>query len=443
MNRRDFLKFFGGSALLPLMPSLVRAQSADFPTRLVIFYQPNGTKKELWTPSGMPTENDFEMGPLLAPLESFRDRLVLVDGLNLEAAKVGPGGPHQRGMAALLTGTEIRTGDFVGGDGRRAGWAGGLSLDQYALQRLRPNTPLSSLELGVRVMENIPRSRLIYRGVEQPLPPENRPNVVFDRVFGQTVPSMVDPEVRERLQARRQSVLDHVQGDFRRLKQLLGGEDWAKLEQHQTSVRELERRLTVLAESEQQCGINPPDDAFDPMTEENFRTIMRAQMDLAVAALSCDTTRFVSLQSSSAVNALRFTFMDLDQHEGHGLSHAGDSNQSMQDQWERMLIWYSEQLNYFLERLAAVPEGDGTLLDNTIVLCVNELSRGNTHSHDDMGFLLAGGAGGRLRGGRYLNFPGRGHNDLLVSVLNALGLDDQTFGETRFCQGALPGLVDA
>ncbi|MGB0647662.1 MAG: DUF1552 domain-containing protein [Bradymonadia bacterium] len=441
MDRRAFLKYLGAAGLAPFIPSFARGSDTEFPTRFIVFYQPNGTKKELWTPAGEPTERVFELGSILQPLNSFKDNLVLVDGLQLSAAKVGPGGPHQRGMAALLTGAEIMEGDFVGGDGRKAGWGGGMSVDQYAIQRLRPGTPLSSLELGVRVMENIPRSRLIYGGPEQPLPPDNDPLSVYGRIFGANDQRTSSPEERSDKLVKRSSVLDSVHQDFAKLKTLLGGADWRKLDQHATSVRELERRLTLLAEQSAVCGITEPAEVANPMTEEQFRSVLRAQIDLTVAAFACDATRFSSIQCSSAVNALRFTFMGLNQYEGHGLSHAGDSNANLQTQWEAMLTWYSEQLAYLLQRLASIPEGNGTMLDNTLVLCVNEISRGNTHSHDDMHFLLAGGAGGRLEGGRYLRYDDRPHNDLLVSVLNLLELDDETFGDQRFCYGALPGLV--
>ena len=251
----------------------------------------------------------------------------------------------------------------------------------------------------------------------------------------------VSAEDRIRRLMRRQSVLDSVHQDFASLQHVLGGADWRKLDQHATSVRELERRLVLLAEQAQGCGLDEPTGLGDPMTEDSFKRVLRAQIDLCVAGLSCDATRFATIQCSSAVNALRFTFMELSQYEGHGLSHAGDSNDSLQSQWDQMLVWYSEQLAYLLQRLASVPEGDGTMLDNTIVLCVNELSRGNTHSHDDMHFLLAGGAGGRLRGGRYLRYDGLPHNDLLVSVLNGMGIETDTFGDRRFCNGPLSGLI--
>ena len=443
IHRRRFLQFAGGAMALPLLqaPRLARAQSdPNFPTRLIIFYQPNGTKKELWSPDPGSGENDFNLGRLLAPLQGHKDNMVLFDGLDMTIAGEGPGGPHQRGMACVLTGAEISTGDFVGGDGRRAGWASGPSIDQYAAQRLQPATPLTSLELGVRVKQAIPRTRIIYRGANQPVPPENDPVAAYSRVFGN---GGADPDTMamERLLRRRRSVMDFIRRDFEVLRGQVDRADRMKLEQHAEAIRDLERRLGVIAEREAgQCHPDRPE-SRDTLGEAEFRELLRAQIDIMVAGMSCDVTRFGSIQCSESVNALRFTFMGLNQHEGHSLSHSGDNNAALQTQWEQMLVWYSEQLNYLLDRLHSVPEGDGTMLDNTLVLAVNELSRGNTHSHIDMPFILAGGAGGRLQTGRYLSYENVSHTELLVSILNLIGVDTNTFGDARFCRGPLPGLA--
>ena len=180
---------------------------------------------------------------------------------------------------------------------------------------------------------------------------------------------------------------------------------------------------------------------MDVMGEGEFRDLLRSQTDIMVNAMACDMTRIGTIQCSSAVNALRFTFMGLNDHEGHSLSHSGDSNMALQDQWDQMLIWYSEQMNYLLERLASIPEGDGTMLDNTLIFSVNEISRGNTHSHAAMPFFLAGGAGGRLRTGRFLEYQGTPHNNLLLAILHLMGVEDESFGDPRFCEGPLRGLL--
>ena len=244
----------------------------------------------------------------------------------------------------------------------------------------------------------------------------------------------------QRLLRRRKSVLDFVHADFGKLSRTLASEDRRKLEHHADSLRDLERRLGVIAERGDNCLPSGPS-RMDIMGEAEYRELLRSQIDIMVNAMACDVTRIGSIQCSSAVNALRFTFMGLNDHEGHSLSHSGDSNMSLQGQWEQMLVWYSEQMNYLLDKLASIPEGDGTMLDNTLVFSVNELSRGNTHSHSGMPFFLAGGASGRLRTGRFLEYEGVPHNNLLLSILHLMGLDDTTFGDPRFCDGPLIGLV--
>ena len=442
VTRRTFLRRAGQAALaLPLLqlPRGAGAQgSQEHPRRLIVFYQPNGTKKELWSPDG-PSETEWTLGPLLRPLQPFADRLVLFDGIDMTVAGQGPGGPHQRGMASLLTGEIITEGDFVGGDGRRAGWAGGPSLDQVLAREMRPGTTFDTLELGVRCKEAVPRGRLVYRDREQPVPPIDDPMVAFERLFGGTRNGGDDPRTTERLLHKRRSVLDAVSGDFARLYARVTPEDRRKLEQHATSLRNLENRLEAIA-SIPACQPDAPLGFDDPMAEGDFDQIAKAQIDLLVSALACDLTRYSSLQCSTSVNALRFTFEGLDRHQGHSLSHAGDGNMQMQPHWERHLMWYSELLAYLLAALRSVPEGDGTLLDNTLVLAVNEISRGNTHSHADMPFILAGGAG-KLVTGRHLVYDGASHNDLLVSLMNLLGLETDSFGHPDYCTGPLTGLA--
>ena len=177
---------------------------------------------------------------------------------------------------------------------------------------------------------------------------------------------------------------------------------------------------------------------MDPASEDDFERIARLQIDMAVMALACDLTRVVSLEFSSALNALRFTFMGMREQDGHSLSHAGDFSTDLQDQWARMLTWYTDQFAYLLDQLKAVPEGDGTLLDTTLVLWCSELSRGNTHAHGDMPFILAGGAGGALQGGRHLVYDHEPHNNLLLAVAQMMGVEANTFGHPDFCTRPLP-----
>jgi hypothetical protein len=351
---------------------------------------------------------------------------------------MGPGGPHQRGCGSLFTGDILTEGEFMDGDGRRAGWASSISVDQFAARQLRPNTRFQTLELGVHVKENEPRSRYVYRGREQPVTPEGDPVASYRRAFAGM--DMTQDELQKQLR-RRQSVLDQVWADFGALERKVAAPDRHKLQQHAGSLRDLELRLEQLVAMPATCAPLPTPSVMEHMDEETFERVGRLQMDLLVMALACDLTRIASLQWSSAVNAVRFTFLGIRDHDGHGLSHGGDSNEAMQDSWVRMLDFYSRQFAYLLERLASIEEGDGTLLDNTLVVWGNELSRGNSHALTDIPWLLAGGAGGALRGGRHLTYQGAPHNDLLVSVLNAMDVEATTFGNREVCRGPLPGLL--
>jgi hypothetical protein len=274
------------------------------------------------------------------------------------------------------------------------------------------------------------------------VPPENDPHNVWQRLFA---PMDADPEVMRKLLVARRSVLDVVRGDFARLNRKLAPEDRHKLGQHFEAVRDLERRLGLSVPGGGGGGTSggvclrpeiPPE--MDVGAESEFERIASLQMDLAVMSLACDLTRVVSIAFSTALNALRFTFMGMHDQDGHSLSHAGDASLELQDQWARMLTWYTDQFAGLLDRLEAIPEGEGTLLDNCLVLWCNELSRGNTHSHDDMPFILAGGAGGALRTGRHLVYDREPHNNLLLAVAQLMGVEANSFGHPEFCTRPLP-----
>jgi len=447
VTRRSLLRGLGGGALaLPLLNSLPRAwgQSAETgegneraPKRLLLFYTPNGTKKELWRPSHGPGQLS-ELGPLLTPLAPFMGHLNLFDGVDLKAALEGPGGPHQRGMASLFTGEVISAGDFVGGDGRKAGWAGGISIDQLIAAHIGQETPFKSLELGVRVLENMPRGRISYAGADQPLPPENDPLQVYRRLFG----AMNEPAALvERRLRRRSSALDTVLSQFRALETKVDAADREKLQRHAEGVRELERRLSLLGGGGGGlCQPAEPVIGGELLSERAYEEVARSQIDLIVQAFACDQTRVASLQCSSAVNALRLNFLDPPvESEGHSLSHAGDTNGALQGEWERTLSWYSSLFNYLLTKLNEVPEGDGTLLDNTLVLWGNELSRGNTHDLSDIPFITTGG--GLIPTGRYLSYEGVAHNQLLLGIIQAFGVEAERFGAEHLNAGVLDELL--
>jgi hypothetical protein len=183
------------------------------------------------------------------------------------------------------------------------------------------------------------------------------------------------------------------------------------------------------------------DGGIDAAANDSFPHVGQMQMDLLVMALACDLTRVASLQWSRAASQVRFSWLDITAAH-HDLSHRGDSDTAAIDMLTRINRWYAEQLAYLIGRMKQIPEGDGTLFDNTLILWCNELAKGNTHSRVDAPYVLAGRAGGSLATGRYLRFDGDvPHNNLLLSLVHAMGQDDGSFGKPEWCTGPLTGLL--
>ena len=438
MNRRTFLRGAGGALMaLPLLQSLpARAQAQAFPRRLVVFYTPNGVNPETWFPAEGSVEDDFTLGRVLAPLRDHQRRLIVTRGINMRSGEQGPGEPHQKGMGAVLTGTHLQEGDFVGGDGTLAGWGDGQSLDQFLADRVGRDTRIPSLELGVRVRGAEVRHRLNYRGPATPLPPNEIPATVWARLFADQ--QQGEGELLQ-LTRERRSVLDVVRRQFDGVRRRVTPEDRAKLDAHALLVRDIERRLQAPQPGER-CLAPAQPPLLDPNDENLMARHTELQVDLAIAALACDQTRFITLQMSSGANNIRFPHLNSNTDD-HQLSHAGPAAADLREEWVRRKIWYSEQFRRLLDGLAAVPEGDATLLDHTIVLWVSDLAQGNTHSHDNMPFLLAGSGGGALRTGRYVELDGVHHNDLLITIAHAFGQPIETFGDPAYCTGPIPGLL--
>ncbi len=433
-SRRGFLGSLGAAgALTPFLPMMRgHAGGTEFPVRLILCFSANGTIHENWTPTG--TVSDFQLSPILSPLESFKDQLTILDGL--EVLRPGPGDGHQKGMALLWTGSQILEGtEFAGGDGSSAGWGGGISVDQHVANTVGAQTAYKSLEFGVQTGGATVWSRMSYAGSNQPIAPEPSPAAMFDRLFADFD---IDTSELERIKAERGSVIDLVKGDLQALSPKYGAADQLKIEAHLDAIRQIEQRNDLAVPV---CEIPMLDTTLPHDANENFPAVSRLQIDQMVMALACDLTRVASLQWSRSVSGTRFDWIGVpDGH--HDLSHLGDGDQSMVDKITAINTWYAGEFAYLLERLASVPEGNGTMLDNTLVVWGNELSRGNSHGNHPVPFVLAGGAGGRIQPGRYLTYDRVPHNRLLVSICHALGLDEQTtFGDIDSGSGGLDGLT--
>lgn len=446
ISRRTLLRGAGGIAIgLPFLDIMARSPRASagppaIPQRLVVFFSPNGTIRENWTPTG--TETDFQLSTILAPLEPYKQKLIVLDGVDNEAAKHGVGDDHMRGMGTILTGTELLPGTTQGGCCEPAGLAGGISVDQKIAGTIGTSTKFKSVEFGVEAgSSGTVWGYTAYADSNQPLPPENNPAAIFSRVFSELGG---DQSALAKLQAERKSVLDAVAGSYSSLSPKLGATDKGKLDLHLSQIRDLETRLTATVAVGASC-VKPGAPTIDYKSNDNFPNVGKLQMDLLVMALACDLTRVASLQWENSVGGTRFTWLGMDRGH-HDMSHDGDDVTDTVSKLTQINVWYSQQLLYLMDAMSKIPEGSGTMLDNTLILWVNELSRGNVHSHPNMPYLLAGGTAASatpLQMGRFLQYADGTtvqHNDLLVSLLNVFGLPDQTFGNPAYCSGPLARL---
>ncbi|MES1172296.1 MAG: DUF1552 domain-containing protein [Bacteroidota bacterium] len=444
LSRRAVLRGAGGITVgLPFLdlmrPAGRRAWGAGSgPTkRFIVFFSPDGSIHENWVPTG--TESAFTLSRILAPLEAHKQKLVVLEGVENKVGGYGakPGDDHMKGMGAMLTGMGLLAGTTQGGAGDPAGLAAGISVDQTIANAIGADTKFRSLELGVQAgSSGTVWGYSNYIGPGQALPLENNPTAVFNRVFASQAGGSA---ALAKQRAERKSVLDAVSLGYTRLGARLGADDKAKLDAHLAHIRDLEVRLTA---ADAACASPAAPAAIDHKANANFPAVGKLQMDLLVTALACDLTRVGTIQWEQSVGNVRFTWVDPAITRGHhDLSHDGDSVAATIEQLTKINIWYAQQFSYLLDALKNTKEADGTsMLDNTLVLWVNELARGNAHSHDKMPYVLAGGAGGALRTGRFLTYKGVSHNNLLVSCMNLMGVPGTTFGNPAFCTGPLANL---
>jgi hypothetical protein len=452
MKRRTLLRGLGGLAIgLPLLDAMrgspARAGGLECPKRFIVMYTPNGTIAKNFWPTNVNSETDFQLSPILAPLADHKDDLLIVGGVDMLSAMApneggkAPGDAHQKGTGQCLTATELLPGNFVGGGGLSAGWAGGISVDQEIANHIGKDTAYASLELGVAVQGANVSGRISYRGPGQPLPPENSPYAAYQRLFGD---SLGEPLEIEQRVARRQSVLDVVAEDYEKLRGRLGGEDREKLHNHLLSIEAIRVRLDkAVVGFEGACQPLDLGKALDVHKIENMPFIGGLQMDLLAMALACDITRVATLMWTNSTSSAVLSFIDPAITDGHHeIAHKGDEDTVKVHHNTLINTWYASQLAGLIDRLKAIPEGDGTVFDNTVILWTNEQSRGNNHDRHNLPYVIAGSAGGFFHTGRYVEFPSdTAHNHLLVSLLHSMDIDADEFGNSIYGTGPLTGLT--
>lgn len=439
-RRRHFLKAVGGlAALTPFVPLLTaEAEEPTAPRRLILMFHAHGVVLDDWLPTG--TEFDFAFKPngTLAPLSRHKERLVVIDGLTMPgSATAGPpsGGPHTRNTSWLWSAAPLASEGAFTRDDVQFGWGTGTSIDQTVADVIGTTTPYRSLELGVLLGQNLrPHNTMIYRAPGQPLAREADPQALFSRVFADFIR---DQEAVARVRARRASVLDLVRSEVSRVSPRVASTDRHKIQAHLQAIRDLETQM----QREADLTCTPPmlDGAYDYRAHSAMPDISRQHIDMLVAAMACDLTRVGSIQFDDNENSdTRYAFLFEDERGHHAISHDPASS----DKLTRIHSWHAEQLAYLMDKLEAIPEGAGTMLDNTLIVWGTEIGTPWTHQTSRMPFLLAGGAGGALQMGRFLTYQDVPHQRLLVAIAQVMGLQHvQTYGPADTGSGPLQGLI--
>ncbi len=438
VTRRRLLRNVGGLAAAlasPVWRPATTFASGPAAKRFIGVFSANGTIPSAFFPPGSAPSAPLTLGPILTPLQKHLSKLMVLRGVHMTST-IGankPGGPHMKGPGAMLTGGSLLPGSF-GGAGGPAGYADRISVDQAIANRIGGTTRFASLEFGVRVIGQPPLKVISYRGANQPNAPVGDPWAVYARLFAASGLSTSD---LQRMVTERKSVLDFLKDDVGRLRARFTADDRTRLDAHLGGLARIEQQLSLTSTS---CKALAMPAKMDPGDMANFPTVTKLQMDLMLLALTCGMTRVATFMFANADSWQYYPWIGVNE-EHHHLSHAGDSDTVSRDKLVKINTWHAAQVAYMLDGLAAVPEVGGTMLDNTVLLWGNELGVGNNHSYKNIPWLLAGG-GGYFKMGRYLNFADQPHNNLLLSICHAMGLDDvTTFGVPELCTGPLAGLT--
>jgi hypothetical protein len=427
LSRRTFLNGMGVTIALPFLESMVPAgtplaqTAAKARTRLGCIYVPHGATMDKWTPAK--EGSGFDLSEILQPLAPFRERINIVSDLSHPQAYGGGSATsnHNRSAATFLSGAHAEAGP-------RAHL--GITMDQFAAQHIGQDTPLPSLEMMIEDatlscgdgLSCAYRDTISWQGPTSPLPMQNNPQVVFERLFGD---GSTDAERRARRQ-QSLSLLDSVLGEVSALQRTLPATDRGRVDQYLDDVREIERRIQQASQQASSDLSLPNAPAGAPKDVEDHIKLM---FDLQVLAWQADITRVTTMllakELSNAVYAksgVRDAF--------HILSHHSNIREN-QDRFAVLNRYHITLLTYLLGKLQSIPDGDGTLLDHSMVLYGSAMSDGNQHNHGPLPIILAGGASGRLKGGRHIrNAPDITMSNLLVAMLDKLGTPTEKFGDS-------------
>ena len=449
--RRTVLRGVGATLALPLLDGMVPALTALEKTparrvaRFCTVYVPNGIIMEHWTPAA--EGSAFELTPTLKPLEAHRRQLLVLSGLDNTGAssRTGNPGSHAKPAGAFLTGVEpLQTTS-------NSSLELGVSMDQIAARTIGQDTPLPSLELGLEGADTVNgvgtcgvgfscayQNSLAWTSPSTPLPVEANPRVVFERLFGSI--DSTDPAVRSARLRRQSSIIDSVLDKVHRLHGELGRRDQRKLGEYVDSVREIERRIQNAETNGRELPLVDSPAGIPVSYDEHARLMF----DMQALAFQTDTTRVITFQIGREQSGATYPQIGVsDSH--HPISHHGGDRNKIAS-LQRINTYHVSLLGYFLDKLAATADGDGSVLDNAAILYGSAISDGNRHDSRNLPLLLAGGAGGRIAGGRHLRYPAGTQRltNLQLTLLNALGVPAEQFGDsTGERLGELSGVARA
>ena len=439
LARRTVLRGLGAAIALPLLDSMVPAFAAVRNTaarpvrRLSVVYAPMGMDMASWTP---PAEGALELSPILGPLAAFKDRLVVLGGLDSTVADVNDNGPHPRAQTAWLTGARARRTEGVD-------LHAGISMDQIAAQEFGKETQLASLELALEAVDTLNggcasygyscaySNTIAWRSATTPLPMEVNPRAVFERLFGDADTT----DKRERL-ARIQktsSILDAVTQKIAHFQKQLGPVDRTKLDEYLEAVRDVERRIE---KAEEQVDRDLPSVERPAGIPETFEAHGKLMYDLLTLAYQTDMTRVSTFLYGREASVRSFPEIGL-ADAWHPLSHHQNNPEQLAKQ-ARINTFHMDLFGYFLEKLQSTPDGEGSLLDHTVLLYGSGMSDSNMHLYEDLPTLVVGGPAAQIEGDRYIRYPdGTPLANLHRTLLAKLGIPVESFGDSN---GQLPML---
>ena len=434
LSRRTLLRGAGAAIALPILdamtPALASAgRASQAPVRLVFAYVPNGIIMKDWTPAT--TGADYAMTRILTPLKAFREDFTVISGLaEHNGNELGDGpGDHARAGASFLTGVHCRK---TGGSDIH----NGISADQIAAQAFAAKTRFASLELGCEDSRTVGdcdsgyscayTNSISWRSPTTPAPPEVNPRLVFERLFG-AEDFRLDPATRARRAGYRKSILDMVREDTQKLNGTLGQADRRKIDEYLTSVREIEVRIQK-AEQDRSEPVKPDIEKPNgiPVTFAEYVSLM---FDLQVAAFRADLTRVSTMMIGREGSMRAYPEINVaDSH--HPLTHHRN-NPDFIEKVTRINILHTELFAAYLGKLKATPDGDGTLLDNSLIVYGSGLGDGNRHTHENLPILLAGRGGGSVKPGRHLAYSAETPvTNLHMTLLDKAGVRPDTIGDS-------------